>query len=287
MDGNLALDEADLWLEPAPPRLMAPRPFDTVPPDMPSSRPTRRRRVERREVRAARRARRFALLTLLAIVLIVALALTAFGGTSRPVQSLAVANLAASTQTKPFPQVVAVHGFVRIQMPIAQNQNTAIGYHSATDGAMTLEPIGRQGNEGLLQRVFHKVFGGGGGNPTWYQLDGGSPSTLDVGAAPGTGVYSPVDGTIVGITPYIVGGHRFGTRMDIQPQSAPSFVVTLTQLRADPSLQVGSNVVSGATRIGTVVNLARVERQALARYTNDAGNHVSIELRPAASLVLN
>jgi hypothetical protein len=35
------------------------------------------------------------------------------------------------------------------------------------------------------------------------------------------------------------------------------------------------------------VNLARVERQALARYTNDAGNHVSIELRPAASLVLN
>jgi hypothetical protein len=287
VDGNLALEEADLWLEPAPPRLMGPRPFDTVPPDMPSSRPTRRRRVERREVRAARRARRFALLTLLAIVLIVAVALTAFGGTSRPLQSLAVANLAASTQTKPFPQVVAVHGFVRIQMPIAQNQNTAIGYHSATDGAMTLEPIGRQGNEGLLQRVFHKVFGGGGGNPTWYQLDGGSPSTLDVGAAPGTSVYAPVDGTIVGITPYIVGGHRFGTRMDIQPQSAPSFVVTLTQLRADPSLQVGSNVVSGATRIGTVVNLAGVERQALARYTNDAGNHVSLELRPAASLVLN
>jgi hypothetical protein len=30
-----------------------------------------------------------------------------------------------------------------------------------------------------------------------------------------------------------------------------------------------------------------VERQALARYTNDAGNHVSIELRPATALVLN
>jgi hypothetical protein len=135
--------------------------------------------------------------------------------------------------------------------------------------------------------VFHKVFGGGGGNPVWYQLDGGSPSALDVGGAPGTNVYAPVDGTVVGITPYVVGGHRFGSRIDIQPQSAPSIIVSVTQLRADPSLSVGSNVVSGARRLGTIVNLAQVERQALARYTNDSGNHVSVELRPAASLVLN
>ena len=58
-------------------------------------------------------------------------------------------------------------------------------------------------------------------------------------------------------------------------------------MRADAALTVGSNVVSGATRVGVVVDLSRVERQALARYTNDAGNHVSVELRPAASLVLN
>jgi hypothetical protein len=261
--------------------------FDTVPPDMPSSRPTRRRRVERREARAARRARRFALLAVLAVVLVVALALSAFGGGSRPPQALAFANPAAGLQTKPFPQIVAMHGQVRLQMPIAQNRRTAIGFHSATDGAITLTPLGRQGNEGVLQRVFHKIFGGGGGNPIWYQLDGGATSVLDVGAAPGTNVYSPVDGTVVGITPYVVGGKRFGTRIDIQPQSAPSYVVSLTQLRADPSLTVGANVVSGATRLGTVVNLALVERQALSRYTNDSGNHVSVELHPAVSLVLN
>ena len=52
-------------------------------------------------------------------------------------------------------------------------------------------------------------------------------------------MYAPVDGTVVGITPYVV------------------------------------------------ADLSRVERQALARYTNDSGNHVSVELRPAASLVLN
>jgi hypothetical protein len=261
--------------------------FDTVPPDMPSSRPTRRRRVERREVRAARRARRFALLTLLAIVLVIALVLSAFGGSARPVTPLQMVKAAVSTQTKPFPQIVALHGVVRLQMPIAQTQSTAIGYHSSSDGAMVLSPVGHQANEGVVQKVFHKIFGGGGGHPNWYRLGGGSTSALDVGAAPGTSVYAPVDGTVVGVTPYIVAGHRFGSRIDIQPQSAPSLVVSVTQLRADPSLSVGTNVVSGATRVGVVVDLAKVERQALARYTNDSGNHVTIELRPAASLVLS
>jgi hypothetical protein len=266
---------------------MDPPPFDTVAPDMPSSRPTRRRRVERREVRAARRTRRFALLTALAIVLVIALALSAFGGNTPSVRQLSPASAAVSPQTKPFPQIIALNGVVRIQMPIVQSQYTAIGYHSSADNAVTLDPIGHQGNEGALQRVFHKIFGGGGGHPTWYQLDGGATSALDVGAVPGTNVFAPVDGTIVGVTPYVVAGHRFGSRIDIQPQSAPSLVVSVTQVRADPSLSVGSNVVSGATRIGVVVDLSKVERQALARYTNDAGNHVSIELRPAASLVLN
>jgi len=254
---------------------------------MPSSRPIRRRRVERREVRSARRARRFALLTLLAIVALVALVLSAFGGSVRTSATLGVGQLVPSTQTKPFPQILAMHGAVRLQMPIAQGRKTAIGYHDAPDGALALAPLGHQGNQGVLDRVFHKIFGGGGGQPTWYRLSSGTTSALDVGATAGTDVYAPVDGTVVGITPYIVAGHRYGSRIDIQPQSSPSLIVSVTQLRSDPSLSVGSNVVSGATRIGVVADLSRVERQALARFTNDSGNHVSVELRPAASLVLN
>jgi murein DD-endopeptidase MepM/ murein hydrolase activator NlpD len=267
--------------------LNEPVPFDTVPLDMPSSRPSRRRRVERREVRAARRARRFALLTVLAVVLVVALALTAFGGrTYANVAQLSVArSLAAATE--PYPQIVAVRGPVRLQMPITQSQTTAIGYHSANDGALQLAPLGHQGNEGVVQRVFHAVFGGSGGHPVWYRLDGGSLSALDVGAAPGTDVFSPVDGTVVGIAPFVVAGHRFGSQVDIQPQNAPSLVVTLTQVRPDAGLHVGDNVVSGRTKVGAVVDLSRVERQALARYTNDAGDHVSIEVRASAALALN
>ena len=59
------------------------------------------------------------------------------------------------------------------------------------------------------------------------------------------------------------------------------FVVAVTQLTGDRSLTVGSAVVSGATKLGTVVDLARVETQALAQYTNDGGNHVTIEVRAA------
>jgi hypothetical protein len=58
----------------------------------------------------------------------------------------------------------------------------------------------------------------------------------------------------------------------------------VTQLVADPALTVGTAVVSGATKLGRVADLAAIERQALARYTNDSGNHVTIEVRTAPIL---
>jgi hypothetical protein len=228
---------------------------------------------------------------LLATVLVVSLLLTAFGGgTVRNPTPFAASSLVAAqttVQTRPFPEIVAVRGPVRLQLPISQRQVTAIGYHGADDGALPLAPSGHQGNEGLIRRVIHSIFGGGGGSPTWYRLGGGATSALDVGAPVGANVYSPVDGTVVAITPYIVGGKRYGSRIDIQPQNAPSVVVSLTQLKVDPSLSVGTTVVSGARKLGSVVDLARVEHQAIARFTNDAGNHVTVEIRPAASLVLD
>src|SRR5439155_13419322 len=123
----------------------------------------------------------------------------------------------------------------------------------------------------------------------YYQLGGGDgPSTggLDVGAAAGTDVYSPVDGTVVGIQKYIVNAKKYGSELQIQPLGAPTVVVSLTHLRVDPSLTVGSPLAAGRSKIGTVVDFSGVERQALARHSGDVGNHVSLQVDPAATFAL-
>jgi hypothetical protein len=55
---------------------------------------------------------------------------------------------------------------------------------------------------------------------------------------------------------------------------------------ADPNLTVGTTVSASTSKVGSVLDLSRVEHQALARYTQDAGNHVSIEVHSAATLAL-
>jgi hypothetical protein len=259
---------------------------------MPASRPNGRRRIERRhrieprrriersQDRSARRARRFALLALLASVFVVALALVAFGGRSNPPHVPIGATALPPAQTRPAPEIVALRGPVQLQLPVAQGLVTAIGYSAASD-ALPLAPYGHQANEGLVSRLVHGIFGGGGGNPAWYQLGGGGTNVLNVGALTGTDVYAPVDGMVAAIRPFIVMGKQYGSEIDIQPQGAPSLIVAVTQLSSDPALTVGSAVVSGATKLGTVVDLASVEQQALAKYTNDGGNHVTIEVRAA------
>lgn len=229
-------------------------------------------------------------LTAIAVVALVTLLLTAFGsGGSRTVPASPPAGASRLLPARPHPQVVALQGSLRILLPIAQSRVTAIGYHATPDGALALEPVGAQANEGLFSRLFHRVFGGGSHGLRYYQLGGdGGPATaaLDVGAAPGTDVYSPVDGTVVGLTDYVLSGRVYGARIDIQPSGAPSIVVSLTRLRPDPALTVGSSVAAGSSKIGTVIDFSGVERQALARYTQDAGNHVSLEVHPAATLAV-
>jgi hypothetical protein len=185
------------------------------------------------------------------------------------------------------PKVLARVGALRIQLPVNESRLTAIGYFGSEDGALALAPVGHQANEGVLKRLVHGVLGGGGGWPRWYMLAGGhgaSTSALDVGAPPGTDVYSPVNGTIVGIGKVVLNGSPHGARIDIQPTDAPSLVVSISHLRADPSLSVGAMVTADASKIGTVLDFSRVEHQALSQYTNDAGNHVLVEVHPSTTL---
>lgn len=207
-------------------------------------------------------------------------------GTRKPAADTAVA---ASASGAPAPFVVALQGPLRIQIPIAQARVTAIAYHGGRSDALPLTPLGRRANEGFLSSTFHRLFGTGRTGLRYFQLRGGTgPDTgaVDIGAAAGTDVYAPVDGTVVALTPIVLNGKEFGARIDIQPTGSPSIVVSVSRLQPDPSLTVGSAVESGASKLGALVDFSGVERQSLARYSHDAGNHASVEVRPAATLPL-
>jgi hypothetical protein len=99
-----------------------------------------------------------------------------------------------------------------------------------------------------------------------------------------TDVYAPVDGSVMAISDMIVNGRAYGVRIDIQPSGSPGVIVTLENLKPDPALTVGSAVSAGRTKIGSVIDLSGAERAALARVTQDKGQHVHIEVRAASGL---
>jgi murein DD-endopeptidase MepM/ murein hydrolase activator NlpD len=243
--------------------------------------------IRRQQLERERRRRRLALLVVLAAVATVILLLSAFGGSGKAPQVAAVESPSQLLPAgPPRPEIVAKLGSLHLQLPVNQSRVTAIGYAEGSDGALALDPLGRQANEGLVKRLVHALVGGAGSGPKWYQLAGQTSSSLDVGAPAGTDVYSPVDGTVVAIDRVILNARRYGSTIEIQPSGAPSLVVWVSHLKVDPALVVGSTVSSGGTRLGQVLDFSRAERQALARYTNDAGNHVVVEVHTAATVGL-
>jgi murein DD-endopeptidase MepM/ murein hydrolase activator NlpD len=251
----------------------------------------RTRAAQRRHLERERRLRRLAVLIVVVAIGVVTLLLSAFGGSGTPVQRAAPASASRLLPAgPPQPEIVARLGSLHLQLPVSQSRVTAIGYQGGTEGAIGLAPLGTQVNQGLLKRVVHKIFGAASGRPRWYQLPGGEgpgSSAIDVGAAAGTDVYAPVDGIIVSIEDVVLNGRAYGSRVDIQPSGAPSLAVAISHIRVDPALAVGSPVTSAGSKLGSVVDFAHAERQALSRYTNDSGNHVVVEVHPAATLSLN
>jgi hypothetical protein len=250
----------------------------------------RARQRQREEARAkARRARRTAALVVVACGCLVALLLTAFGRGGDT--AVTVTGPAPGTRLLPAgpprPEIVAMQDSLRIQLPVNQNRVTALGYHASGTLALPLEPVGTQANAGLAERLFRRLFGSSGSELRYYMLEGGAGAEtggLDVGAPVDTDVYSPVDGSVISITDNVVNGKAYGVRIDIQPSGSPGVVVSLWNLRPDPALTVGSTVSSAKTKVGRVIDLSEVERAGLARYTQDNGQHVHIEVHPAAAL---
>ena len=125
---------------------------------------------------------------ILGAALLVTLLMTAFGlSNRRTVNAAAPAPAQRLLPTgPPSPQVIALQGPVRIQLPVPQERLTAIGVYGTGDTALPLRPLGTKGNQGFITRTFHRIFGGGTGHgPRYYSLGGASPSnTASTSARP-------------------------------------------------------------------------------------------------------
>jgi hypothetical protein len=229
-------------------------------------------------------------LVVIALVAVVTLVMSAFGGSATPTPQPAPASASRLLPAgPPQPELVGRIGSLHLRMPISQSRVTAIGYQGGSTGALAIDPLGTQRNQGILRRVVHAVFGDSSAGPGWYQLPGGqgpSTSSLQVGAAAGTDVYSPVDGSVLSISNVVLNGRLYGSTIDVQPAGTPSLIVSISHVRVDPSLVVGSPLTAGGSKVGSIVDFSSAEKQSLARYTNDSGNHVVIEVHPAATPAL-
>ncbi|HET9288508.1 MAG TPA: hypothetical protein VFO26_13215 [Gaiella sp.] len=227
------------------------------------------------------------LISVLGVLGVVTLLVTAFGssgssGTPTPLAVEPVASADAAA-VRPRPQVLAVIGNLRLQLPVAAASLTAIGFHGANDGSLSLQPVGRQANAGLLERLWRRIAGSSRESPRWYQLEGGPAGTnvLDVGTPPGTDVYAPVKGSVIAVSDLVVGGKRVGSRVDLRPSESPSVMVSVMNVRPDPSIAVGTPVLAASSKLGTAVDVAAVEEQALAAHASDEGNNVSVSVYPS------
>jgi hypothetical protein len=226
---------------------------------------------------------------LLIVVTVVATALRSGSSTTNTPAALAsVPATQLAPNVPPAPRGLATApGNLVLDVPITRRRVTAIVYHGVgTTAVVPLSPLGSQRNAGILNTISKMLTGApdGGGGPSYYiDSSGQGPSTgsVDVGAVAGTNVYSPVDGKIVSIQPYVIAGTAHGSVIEIQPTSTPADVVTLTNLRATPGLAVGAPVTAAQTKLGAIVDLSKVLSQELAKYTSDAGNHVHIQVGPA------
>ncbi len=167
----------------------------------------------------------------------------------------------------PAPQrvVLARAGQVEVVLPVTDSQVTAVLFHAVAEpGAVNMAPA---------SSVSHVVASD----------DGGAPGTsgVDVGAPAGTTVYSPVDGVVTAVIPHRIAGRPEGLEIVITPAAVPDVAVRVNHLEPGPDgvvPRVGTAVGAGRTVLGRVRDLSQVARFDIARYTNDAGNNVQVEL---------
>lgn len=194
-------------------------------------------------------------------------------------ETIAASKEQASTQN-PESLVLASAGQLELMLPVVSASVTAIGYHPVEDDdVISLDPRGTQANASVISGIAQILQSDDSlGYYVMEEDSDVSPTTaMDVGAAFGTFVYAPVDGTVVGIKSYPYAGDCQDTEVRIQPLSQSNVIVVMTHLD-NIEATLGQPVKAGASRVGTVNKLDGCLVHKISEFTADTGNHVHIQV---------
>lgn len=260
-----------------------------------------------RRVRRRRRSRDPWLVPMLIVVAAfllaaVALARPAVTGPVR-IQTLAAMKPASEATVaklvRPTPEF-ATCGTLRLRLPVPADSVTAIAFHQASlNHAVAMTSLVPEVSVSAAARLAAaKRAATATVEPTttatptvnaagvwngqivrlWRSGRSGRPDTaVDVGAPPGTPVFSPVDGTVVYVRTYKLYGKYDDYEVHIAPKDAADVDVVLIHI-SDVCVAPGDEVKAGMTRVAYVRRLSNLTSLQLARYTADGGDHTHMQV---------
>ena len=112
----------------------------------------------------------------------------------------------------------------------------------------------------------------------WRSGRSGKPETaVDVGAAPGTAVIAPVDGTVVLVRTYKLYSKYEDYEVHISPSARTDVDVVVIHI-TDVLVHDGEKVTGGVTRLASVRLLSKLTGLQLRDYTADGGDHTHLQV---------
>ncbi len=203
-------------------------------------------------------------------------------------------GVAAEPDRDPTPRFAEV-GSIDLHLPVDPSAITALAFHQASGdraramGALVPDVPDEAAEDPAAiaamtaeAAIAESDIWGGACLRLWRSGRGGTPDTAaDIGAAPGTDVFSPVTGTVVEVRPYLLYEKYDDIEIHIRPDGADDLDVVLIHV-TDASVEAGDRVVGGVTRIAAIRQMSGLIELQLAGYTGDGGDHVHIQVNRMA-----
>ena len=180
--------------------------------------------------------------------------------------------------------LAATYESLEIRLPVDPSGITMVAFHQASgDVALHLVPTLTQIDAETLGEAISS------GETTssawastcvelWRSGRTGEPDTaIDVGADPGTEVYSPVTGVVVSVVAYRLYDKYDDYEIHIRPDGYDTVEVVLIHVD-DVVVAAGDTVTAGVTRIASVRGMSDKLVLQLAGYTTNGGDHVHVQL---------